>query len=653
MSNRLAHSASPYLLQHQDNPVDWWEWGPDAFDEARRRNLPVFLSIGYSACHWCHVMAHESFEDPHIADFLNEHFVSIKVDREERPDIDAVYMDATIALTGSGGWPMSVFLDDAAQPFYAGTYFPPRPAHGTPSFPQLLEAIVEAWNVRRQEVTSAAARIRDSLASREVPVASDEVIDANDLQRAVDLLALQFDAHSAGFGGAPKFPPSMVLEFLLREAARTSDERALTMAEATLEAMARGGLYDQLAGGFARYSVDAGWVVPHFEKMLYDNALLLRVYAHWWRLTGSRLAERVVRETVEFLLDEMQTPEGGFAASLDADSEGVEGRYYVWSRSELMAALGPDDGTWAADLLSVTEQGTFEHGSSTLQLRAEPDDAQRWIGIRGRLHLLRGQRTSPGLDDKLVAAWNGMAISALAECGGIFDEPGWVEAAVRCAELLQRVHVVDGRLRRVSRAGVAGRAAGVLADYAALAEGFLVLAQTTGDEHWLHDARALLDTAVAHFRAPEGGYFSTGHDAERLVLRPRDVHDAAEPSGWAALGAALLTLSALTGDTDLRAQAEAALGPLVALGGSAPRAAGWALAAASASVDGPAEISIGDSTAELRRIAMLATAPGAVIRHVVGAQGATVCRFNVCSLPTMDRRELATQVGAHRAFEHR
>ena len=651
--NRLADSTSPYLLQHKDNPVDWWEWGPDAFDEARRRDVPLFLSIGYAACHWCHVMAHESFEDAHIADYLNANFVSIKVDREERPDIDAVYMDATMALTGSGGWPMSVFLDHDAQPFYAGTYFPPRPSHGRPSFPQLLEAIVEAWDSRRHEVAAAAAHIRASLALGELPAVPDEVIDENTLPQAVDLLASQFDAQSAGFGRTPKFPPSMVLEFLLREAARTGDERALAMAEATLEAMARGGLYDQLAGGFARYSVDAHWVVPHFEKMLYDNALLLRAYAHWWRLTGAPLAERVVRETVDFLLTELRTPEGGFAASLDADSEGVEGRYYVWSRPELMAVLGPDDGTWAADLLSVTEQGTFEHGSSTLQLRTEPDDAERWISIRRRLHLVRAERTRPGLDDKLVTAWNGMAIAALAECGGIFDEPGWVEAAVHCGDLLRRIHVVDGRLRRVSRAGIAGRAAGVLADYAGLAEGFLVLAQTTGDEHWLREARELLDTACAHFVAPDGGYFSTADDAEDLMLRPRDIHDAAEPSGWAALGAALLTLSAMTGDTVMRAQAEAALAPLIALGAGAPRAAGWALAAASAWVDGPAEISISDGPAQLRRVAMLATAPGAVIRHVGGAHGATVCRFNVCSLPTTDPHELARQVGAHRALQVR
>lgn len=646
MTNRLGSSTSPYLLQHKDNPVDWWEWGPDAFDEAMRRDVPVFLSIGYSACHWCHVMAHESFEDPELAAYLNSHFVNIKVDREERPDIDAVYMDATVALTGSGGWPMSVFLDHSGQPFYAGTYFPPRPGHGMPSLSQLLAAIVDAWESRRADVTSAATRIRESLASNALPFADAELIESAALERAVHMLSLQFDARSAGFGGAPKFPPSMLLEFLLREAARRHDSTALAMAEATLEAMARGGLYDQLAGGFARYSVDAGWVVPHFEKMLYDNALLLRVYAHWWRLTGSALAERVVRETAQFLLDELRTAEGGFAASLDADTEGVEGRFYVWSQQELVDALGADDGAWAADLLTVTEAGTFEHGASTLQLRAEPADAERWSRVRSRLHAVRAQRTRPGCDDKIVAAWNGMAIAALAECGTIFDEPAWIEAATQCAELLLALHVDHDRLRRVSRAGVAGRAAGVLADYAGVAEGFLALTQASGDSGWQDHATRLLNTARTHFAAPDGGFFSTPDDGEDLVVRPRELQDGAEPSAWAGIASAMLTLSALTADTDLRTLAQAALMPLVSFGAGAPRAAGWALAAASAFLDGPAEITLGSVGPELRRVAVLATAPGAVIRHDDAFTGVTVCRFTVCSLPTTDADSLANAVGA-------
>ncbi len=385
MTNRLEHSTSPYLLQHKDNPVDWWEWSEEAFDEARRRDVPVFLSIGYSACHWCHVMAHESFEDDDVAALMNERFVSIKVDREERPDVDSVYMQATVSMTGHGGWPMSVFLDHEGRPFYTGTYFPPQPRHQLPSFTQLLEAISDTWQERREDVLAAGVRITSALSTRSLPTSGTGPPELMDLALAVATLARDFDDRRGGFGGAPKFPPSMVLEFLLRHHALTQDENALGMAQDTLEAMARGGIYDQLGGGFARYSVDADWVVPHFEKMLYDNALLLRVYLHWWRLTGSPLAERVVRETAEFLLREMRTPEGGFAAALDADSEGREGAFYAWSPSQLADVLGDDDGAWAAALLHVTADGTFEDGHSTLQLRQDPDDHERWSALRSRL----------------------------------------------------------------------------------------------------------------------------------------------------------------------------------------------------------------------------------------------------------------------------
>jgi len=415
VANRLQDSTSPYLQQHADNPVDWWEWGEDAFEEARRRGVPIFVSIGYSACHWCHVMAHESFEDDAIAAMLNDNFVSVKVDREERPDVDSVYMDATVALTGHGGWPMSVFVDHEGRPFYAGTYFPPEPRHGMPSFPQLLVAITESWSGRRDEVEAAADRITKALAHRERAVSSEGAPPtAAELDAAVAALAQSYDAARGGFGRAPKFPPSMVLEFLLRHAARTSSADALAMVQGTCEAMARGGIYDQLGGGFARYSVDDAWVVPHFEKMLYDNALLLRVYLHWWRLTGDPLAERIVRETAEWMLRDMRTPEGGFAAAWDADSEGVEGKFYAWTPEQLVEVLGEDDGRWAAALLEVTPAGTFEHGVGracaavargarepvTLLSGSQVYGEQQVGGATGGIEPLRLVEECPGLSER-------------------------------------------------------------------------------------------------------------------------------------------------------------------------------------------------------------------------------------------------------------
>ena len=437
MVNRLATATSPYLLQHKDNPVDWQEWGPDAFAEAERRGVPILLSIGYAACHWCHVMAHESFEDEVLATYLNEHFVSIKVDREERPDLDAVYMSATQALTGHGGWPMTVFLAPDGRPFYAGTYFPPEPRHGMPSFGQLLEAVTSTWTQDRARVLEASGRITANLAERRVAQVGDALEPAavtRALDDSVDDLASQYDHARGGFGGAPKFPPSMVLEHLLRHHARTGDPRSLAMVEGTCEAMARGGMYDQLAGGFARYSVDAEWVVPHFEKMLYDNALLLRAYLHWWRATGDELALRTVRGIAEFLLTDLRTPQGGFASALDADTDGEEGLTYVWTPAQLVEVLGAEDGAWASALLAVTTAGTFEHGSSVLQLHRDPEDRDRWDGVRRRLLAARAEREQPGRDDKVVAAWNGLAIAGLAEAGELLDEPTWIVAATEAAE---------------------------------------------------------------------------------------------------------------------------------------------------------------------------------------------------------------------------
>jgi uncharacterized protein YyaL (SSP411 family) len=601
-------------------------------------------------------MAHESFEDEAVAAYLNENFVAVKVDREERPDVDAVYMAATQALTGQGGWPMTVFTTPSGQPFYAGTYFPPRPAHGLPSFPQLLQAISDAWQGDRSQVTAAAGRITAALQSRQFPGAGD-VLDPElvrtALAAAVDELAGGYDDRHGGFGTAPKFPPSMVLELLLRQHALTGDERALAMVAGTGAAMARGGIYDQLAGGFARYSVDAAWVVPHFEKMLYDNALLLRAYLHWWRVSADPLAERVVRETAAFLLRDLGTPEGGFASALDADTEGVEGSTYVWTPAELVELLGQSDGEWAGELLEVTAAGTFEHGASVLTLRHDPDDARRWAGLRARLLAARGVRPQPARDDKVVTAWNALAIEALAEAGALLGEPDWVAAAVRCADLLVSVHLDErGRLRRVSRDGAAGEPAGVLEDYAATAAAFLTLHQVSGGAEWLELAGQLLDVVLRHFSDGTGGFFDTPDDGESLVSRPQDPTDNATPAGWSLAAGALLSYAALTGSDGHRTAAEAALAPLVR---SLPaRFAGESLAVAAAWLDGPREVAIvgpddDEGRAALRAAALRSSAPGRVVsvgepgadgvpllegRVLVGGRAAAyVCRRFVCDTP--------------------
>lgn len=674
MSNRLAAATSPYLLQHADNPVDWWEWGEEAFEEARRREIPIFLSIGYSACHWCHVMAHESFENEQIAAYLNENFVSIKVDREERPDIDSVYMDATVAMTGHGGWPMSVFLDHEGRPFYTGTYFPPVPRHNISSFPQVMQAIVDAWTSRRGEIEAAGQRIVDALSKRQLASGDASPPSTAQLDSAVVSLQDDYDESFGGFGGAPKFPPSMVLEFLIRYQSLPGAahvEAAHRMVERTLDAMARGGMYDQLGGGFARYSVDDHWIVPHFEKMLYDNALLLRVYLHQWRMTGSPLAERIVRETAEFMIRDLQTPEGGFASALDADSEGVEGKFYSWTPGQLVEVLGEDDGVWAAALFSVTQDGTFEHGTSTLQLLADPADWSRWESVRSRLWLAREERIHPGRDDKIVGSWNGLAIAALAEAGQLLGESSWIDAAVAAADLLVAVHLGagdDDRLCRTSRDGRPGNNLGVLDDYGSVAEGLLVLSQVTGEVAWLQFAGILLDIAVQHFADGDGGFFDTADDAPGLVRRPKDPADNAEPSGWFAVTNALITYSALTGSSEHREIAERALGIVSTLADRAPRAVGWGLVAGSAQIAGPLEVAIvgdGDSGRALFRVAWMSTSPGTVVLWggegdddhpllrdrplVSGSPSAYVCRGFVCEAPVTTPEDLARAVQARTA----
>ena len=652
MANRLASSTSPYLLQHKDNPVDWWQWGPEALAEAQRLSKPIFLSIGYAACHWCHVMAHESFEDDEVAAVLNTGFVAIKVDREERPDIDAIYMSATTAMTGHGGWPMTCILTPAGDPFFCGTYFP------KPSFLQLLSGVSDAWTNRRDEVLASGSHIVEALRAATTTGANART-GLIDLEQAEASLSLGYDWQNGGFGGAPKFPPSMVLEFLLRHGARTGSSRALQMATDTCEAMARGGMYDQLAGGFARYCVDAGWVVPHFEKMLYDNAQLLRVYLHLWRATGSPLAERVSRQTADFLLRDLGTAHGGFASALDADTQGVEGLTYAWTPQQMVDVLGEDDGRRAAALLEVTSLGTFEDGRSTLQLRTEPDDTLWWDGIRDRLLAARDLRPQPARDDKVVTGWNGLAIAALSEAGVLLGKPAYLDAAQGCAQLLVDVHLVDGRLRRASRQGVVGAAMGVADDYGNLAEGLLTLHQATAQPRWLAAAGDLLDTALTHFADGRGGFFDTADDAEPLFTRPRSAADNAEPSGQSALSGALLTQSALTGSTVNRAAAEAAVAATAGLAAQEPRFAGWTLAVAEAMGAGPQQVALvgdGPLAEEMLSVARASTAPGLVIAYgspdaagiplladrplVDEGPAAYVCRGFVCDLPVRTVEEL-------------
>ena len=663
--NRLGSATSPYLLQHADNPVDWWPWSGEAFAEARRRDVPVLISVGYAACHWCHVMAHESFENPGVGTLMNENFVSIKVDREERPDVDAVYMTATQAMTGQGGWPMTVFATPDGEPFYCGTYFP------RPSFIRLLQSVAAAWRDQREAIVRQGAAVVEAIGGAQAVGGRTALLTAELLDAAAGQLGKEYDDTYGGFGGAPKFPPHMNLLFLLRHHQRTGDPRSLEMVRHTAETMARGGLYDQLAGGFARYSVDATWTVPHFEKMLYDNALLLRVYTHLWRLTGDPLAGRIARETAAFLPRDLGTPEGGLASALDADTDGVEGATYAWTPAQLTEALGPDDGPWAADLFDVTAAGSFEHGTSVLRLARDVDDADpairdRWERIRVALLANRASRPQPARDDKVVAAWNGLAVTALTEYALVMaaGEPEAAavarSTALRAAELLAARHVVAGRLRRVSRDGAVGAPVGVLEDYGAVAEAFCAVHQLTGEGRWLALAGGLLDAALAHFGTGAGGFYDTADDAERLVTRPADPTDNATPSGLSTVVAALVTYAALTGQPRYREAAEAALATIAPIVAGHPRFTGYAAAVGEALLSGPYEIAVvtPDPAGDPLVVAAYRHAPpGAVVVAglpdqegvpllaerplVAGRPAAYVCRGFVCDRPVTDPVELA------------
>jgi uncharacterized protein len=652
MANALAHETSPYLLQHAANPVDWLPWGEEALGRARERDRPLLVSIGYSACHWCHVMERESFEDPATAELMNELFVCVKVDREERPDVDALYMEAVQAMIGQGGWPLNVFLTPEQVPFFGGTYFPPAPRHGMPTWRQVLQAVDEAWRTRRAEIDAQGERMAPRLAGGALLAPSPEPITEDDLDAAVAALRASFDSVQGGWGGAPKFPAASVIEFLLAR-----DERA--MALQTLRSMASGGIFDQVGGGVHRYAVDATWTVPHFEKMLYDNALLARAYLHGFQVSGDVTLRRTCEETLDFVLRELRAPEGGFFSALDADSEGVEGRFYVWSLDELRAVTGPDADA-AVAWLGVTAGGNWE-GANVLESRGPEPPAEQRTRIRAALLEARARRVRPGLDDKRLAAWNALAIGALAEAGAVLGRADYVDAArAGAAFVLERMRTPEGRLLRSFNAGEA-RLAAYLEDHAFLLEALLDLYEASFEERWFAEARALGDVLLARFADGErGGFFSTADDHEALVARRKDLEDTPIPAGGSAAALGLLRLAALTGDARYE---EAALGQLRLLHELAARhpvAFGHLLRALDRHLRGPREVALAgdrDGVAALAAVVREALRPGLVVaaargeeptavpllegREAVGGRAAAyVCERFACRRPVTDPAEL-------------
>ncbi len=587
--NRLGSETSPYLLQHADNPVDWYPWGAEALERARAEDRPILLSVGYSACHWCHVMAHESFESATTAAVMNEHFVNVKVDREERPDVDALYMDATVTMTGQGGWPMTVFLTPQGEPFYAGTYFPPEPRHGMPSFTQLLRAVAEAWQERRDDVAAQARRLVEAVAQSSRVRPSSEPLTARLLDDAERGIARTFERVYGGFGRAPKFPPASTLEFLLR---RTGDE-ARTMVTSTLDGMAAGGMYDLVGGGFHRYSVDDRWLVPHFEKMLYDNALLASTYLHAWVVTGRPRYRQVAEETLDYVLRELRLDGGGLASAQDADTDGVEGLTFTWTQ---------DDGV-PADLLQP-----FEHGRSIVRGELDPE-------LRSRLFAARELRRQPALDDKALASWNGLALAALAEGARRLDRPDWLEAARDVGEfLLGPLSREDGRLSRAWRAGRSG-GEGFLDDYANVAHGLLELHVATGELRWLLEARRLALLAIELFGDDEhGGFFLAPKGGEELVARTKGLDDNPLPSGNSMLAHVLLRLARIWGDEELERRAVGVLRLVEPMLARAPGAFGWALCALDLWLSTPSELAVaGPVGSKVARAALAPFAPRTVV----------------------------------------
>ncbi|MBI5362777.1 MAG: thioredoxin domain-containing protein [Planctomycetes bacterium] len=677
-ANRLANETSPYLLQHAHNPVDWHPWGPEALERARRDSKPIFLSVGYSACHWCHVMERESFEDASIAALMNEHFVNVKVDREERPDVDEIYMKAVQAMTGSGGWPMSVFLTPELEPFYGGTYFPPRGAYGRPGFADVLASLARAWREDRERVVQLGQRMRERIAA-EGRVDTGGAIDPGVLDASQAALEESFDPVWGGFGNAPKFPHATDLRALLRHARRTGSETARHAALHTLDRMARGGLQDQLGGGFHRYSVDEQWRVPHFEKMLYDNALLVPAYLEAFLFAKDERFARTARATCEWMLREMRTPEGGFASSQDADSEGEEGRFFVWTAEELRSVLGPKLGAWACDGFGVTDEGHFEHGKSVLWRDATLDEAAKRAGVapaeferamedaRARLLAARSKRVAPGTDDKVLAAWNGMAISALAQAHQVLDEPRYLDAARGAARyVLASMRQPDGRLFATARGGRAHLNA-YLDDYAFVIQGLIDLYESDFDPCWLRDALELERIVAERFEdAEHGGFFTTGHDHEALIARLKSPHDGALPAGNAVQALNLLRLAELTGRVELAERAARTLRAFAGLTHRYPAAFSQLVLALDFLATQPREVVLSGAleardtqlllravrtTFEPARVVALADERSdAELTPLVrdrGAQGparAFVCRDYACQRPTDDPAVLRQQL---------
>ncbi|MBK9181246.1 MAG: thioredoxin domain-containing protein [Acidimicrobiales bacterium] len=659
--NRLAHETSPYLRQHRDNPVDWYPWGQEAFDRARTDDRPILLSVGYSACHWCHVMAHESFEDPDTAAVMNELFVNVKVDREERPDVDAIYMEAVQAMAGRGGWPMTVFLAPDGRPFFGGTYFPRVRRGSMPSFVELLRAVAEAWRERRSELLEQADRLTEAIGRVAGLAAGDELPGVDTLDTALSHLADQFDPEWGGFGRAPKFPQAMALELALRSPGHRSDDRTRTVVTTSLDAMASGGIYDHLGGGFARYSTDAFWMVPHFEKMLYDQALLARVYLHAWQVTGEERYRQVATETIEYVLRDLRHPAGGFFSAEDADSEGEEGRFYVWRQEEMEDVLGPD-APGAIEWYGVTRSGNFE-GANILHrpLRGDLVRPPAIEAARQQLLEARGRRVRPGLDDKVLTEWNGLMLATLAEAAAALGRADWLEAAVANAEFLL-AHLrrpTDGRWLRSWQGDDGGRARHLAfaADHAALVDAFTRVAEATGEARWIEAARDAADRLLALFLDDaEGGVFTTGSDAEALVTRPKDVLDNATPSANSLAALALLRLAALTGEPAYRERAEAILRLLGPLAAEHPTAFAHLLAAVHLHVSGATEIAIVGDRPDLVRAVAARYVPNAVVAWGEPYRSplwegrraglAYVCRDFACRAPVDAVDDLLAQLDA-------